>query len=302
VAAQRLGQQRPGHGRMVQRGRVELDELDVGRRHPGPQRHGHAVAGGLGRVGGHREELAGPAGGQHHVVGPHLDRPPSGQGQHARQRPPSTRRSRANHPRARRWPSGRWRRPGPAPPRRRWPPRRRARRGPGVAALAGQGQHPVASRSNSTPRAISSWTRPGPSSTSIRTASSSHSPAPAASVSARCRSVESSSPPSTAATPPWAQRVADWDSTPLVRHADPQGRPPPGPASRTAADRPATPLPRTRTSKGPGRAGRWSRRFGQGELGVEAGRHLVDHPVAPVDVHDAGHVGLELGRARSRRR
>jgi hypothetical protein len=29
--------------------------------------------------------------------------------------------------------------------------------------------------------------------------------------------VESSSPPSTAATPPWAQRVADWESTPLVR-------------------------------------------------------------------------------------
>ena len=114
---------------------------------------------------------------------------------------------------------------------------------------------PVASRSNSTPRAISSWTRPGPSSTRTRTASSSQRPAPAASVSARCRSVESSSAPSTAATPPCAQRVADWDSAPLVSTPrEREGEGPPGPASRTAADRPATPLPRTRTSKGPGGA------------------------------------------------
>ncbi len=47
--------------------------------------------------------------------------------------------------------------------------------------------------------------------------STSHSPAPAARVSARWRSVESSSPPTTAATPPWAQRVADWARSPLVR-------------------------------------------------------------------------------------
>ena len=74
VAAQRLGQQGPGHGGVVQRRRVELHELDVGGRHAGPQRHGHAVAGRLGRVGGDREELAGSTGGQHDVVGPHLDR------------------------------------------------------------------------------------------------------------------------------------------------------------------------------------------------------------------------------------
>ena len=71
VAAQGLGEQRPGHGRVVQRGRVELHELDVGRGHAGPQRHGHPVAGGLGWVGRHREQLAGPARGQHDVVGPH---------------------------------------------------------------------------------------------------------------------------------------------------------------------------------------------------------------------------------------
>ena len=223
VAAQRLGQQRPGHGRVVQRGRVELHELDVGRRHAGPQRHGHAVAGGLGRVGGHREQLAGPAGGQHDVVGPHRHGPAGapcrrGQGGHARRsgRPRPGGRGRTS-PRARRWPSGRWRRPGPARPRPRWRRRRRARPGAASGRPRGPGRaSPLLSRSNSAPRAISSCTRPGPSSTRTRTASSSHRPAPAARVSARCRSVESSSPPSTAATPPWAQRVADWDSAPLV--------------------------------------------------------------------------------------
>ena len=73
VAAQRLGEQRAGHGRVVQRRGVELHELHVGRRDTGPQRHGHAVAGGLRRVGGDREELAGATGGQHDMVGPHLD-------------------------------------------------------------------------------------------------------------------------------------------------------------------------------------------------------------------------------------
>ena len=85
MAAQRLGQQGPRHGRMVQGGGMELDELDVGRRHAGPQRHGDAVTGRLGRVGGDREELAGPARGQHDVAGPHLDRAvtaPGRQGAH----------------------------------------------------------------------------------------------------------------------------------------------------------------------------------------------------------------------------
>ena len=85
VPAQRLGEQRPGHGRMMQRGRVELHELHVGHRHAGPQGHGQPVGGGLGRVGGHREQLAGPAGGQHGVVGPHLDDPAVGvEGAHTR--------------------------------------------------------------------------------------------------------------------------------------------------------------------------------------------------------------------------
>ncbi len=73
MAAQRLGEQRPRHGRVVQRRRVELHELHVGDGHAGPQGHGHAVAGRLGRVGGDREQLAGAAGGQHDVGGPDGD-------------------------------------------------------------------------------------------------------------------------------------------------------------------------------------------------------------------------------------
>ena len=53
---------------------MELHELDVSDGDPGPQGHGHAVTGRLGRVGGDGEELPGTAGGQHHVVGPDLDR------------------------------------------------------------------------------------------------------------------------------------------------------------------------------------------------------------------------------------
>src|SRR3712207_7374898 len=41
VAPKRLGQERPGHGRVVQGGGVELHELDVGHRHAGPHGHGH---------------------------------------------------------------------------------------------------------------------------------------------------------------------------------------------------------------------------------------------------------------------
>ena len=69
VAAQRLGQQRPRHGRVVERGGVELHELDVGHGHAGAQRHGHAVAGRLGRVGGDGEQLPVAAGGHEHVGG-----------------------------------------------------------------------------------------------------------------------------------------------------------------------------------------------------------------------------------------
>ena len=213
----------PGHGRVVQRGRVELHELDVGRRHAGPQRHGHAVAGRLGRVGGDREELAGAAGGQHDVVGPHLDRAagprPGGSARHADAAPALDQRGRGRtSPRAPRWPSGRWRRRAPARPRRRWPRRRRARpaagsghpRGPGPASPSPRGRTRRRARSARAPGP--GPRRPGCARPPRRTGRRRR---PA------CRpGAGRSSPrrrPSTAATPPWAQRVADWDSAPLVR-------------------------------------------------------------------------------------
>ena len=70
MAPQRLREQRPGHDGQGQRGGVELEELQVRHRHPGPQRHGHAVTGGLPGVGRHLEQLARSTGGQQHVAGP----------------------------------------------------------------------------------------------------------------------------------------------------------------------------------------------------------------------------------------
>ena len=72
VAAEGLGQQGPGHLGVVEGGGVELDELQVGYGHAGPQGHGHPVAGGLRRVGGDGVELAEAARGQQRVPGPDL--------------------------------------------------------------------------------------------------------------------------------------------------------------------------------------------------------------------------------------
>ena len=75
LAPQRLAEQRSrSGGGPVQGGRVELHELDVRDRHAGPQRHGQAVPGRLGRVGGDRVQLAGAPGGQQGVGRPQLDR------------------------------------------------------------------------------------------------------------------------------------------------------------------------------------------------------------------------------------
>ena len=71
----------------MQRGRVELDELDVGARHAGPQGHGEAVPRRLERVGGRGEELTRAAGRQQHVVRADLvDRTVVGQRDHAHAR------------------------------------------------------------------------------------------------------------------------------------------------------------------------------------------------------------------------
>src|SRR5437763_4871156 len=137
------------------------------------------------------------------------------------------------------------------------------------------------------PKAMSSFTRPGPSSTSTRTASTSHSPAPAFNVSARWRSVESGSSDNTAATPPCAQRVADCTSSALVSTPS---RIPGSVAARTAAERPATPLPRTRRSRfraGSGLAGDGVTRASQVED--------VEGAVLVVDMHDDGLEAVELG-------
>ena len=104
---------------------------------------------------------------------------------------------------------------------------------------------PSASRSKRAPHAMSSPTRAGPSATMVRTASTSHNPAPTDNVSATCNSVESDTSSTTAATPPWAQRVAASDRLPLV--TTPTSRPC-SRAARTAADSPAMPLPSTNRS------------------------------------------------------
>ena len=294
VAAQRLGQQRPGHGRMVQRGRVELDELDVGHRAPRPaapwrcRRRWPRAGWWSPRRAGPRPRWPAPPG---RPAPPPGRRPPGSRAGTPTHRPPSTRRSRANHCSSTAPAVAHGRvdeRPLDLGPGGRaagvqdtraveWPPSRASARSP------------PASRSNTAPSAISSSTRPGPSSTSTRTASTSHSPAPAARVSARWRSVESSSPPSTAATPPWAQRVADWASVGLGQHPHPQARRGrrarrPGAPRRTGRPRRC----RGRARRGSRPAPRRSRRSAQRELGVEAGRGLVDHPVGGVHVDDGG--------------
>ena len=255
VAPQRLGQQGPGHGGMVQRRRVELEELEVGHRHPGPQGHGDPVPGGLGRVGRHRVELARAPRGQHHLAWP----APPGTCRRGRgpatptHRPPSTMRS-SGEPllEDRRRAAAHRRRRAPARPRPRWPHPRRAGRGPWSARLPGPGRDRLRPRGRTPHRGRSARRhdraprRRAPARRRRRTV-----PAPAASVSARWRSVESSSPPTAAAIPPWAQRVVDWARSALVSTPT---RSPAGVARRTTADRPATPEPRTRTSSFTGRA------------------------------------------------
>ena len=76
LAAQCFREERSRHRRVVQRGRVELHELEVGARDAGAQRERDAVAGRQRRVGGDREALADAAGREHGVRRAHgLDRP-----------------------------------------------------------------------------------------------------------------------------------------------------------------------------------------------------------------------------------
>ena len=102
---------------------------------------------------------------------------------------------------------------------------------------------PPASRSNSAPRATSSLTRSGPSVTRMRTASGSHSPTPATSVSSRC-SCGVSSGSRAAAMPPWAHAVDPAESTVLVTSSTRSTRS----RTRSAQVSPAMPEPTTTTS------------------------------------------------------
>ena len=67
LAAQRLRKERTRHRRMVQRSRVELDELEVRARDARLQRQRDAVTGRQRRVGRDGEALADAAGREHHV-------------------------------------------------------------------------------------------------------------------------------------------------------------------------------------------------------------------------------------------
>ena len=71
-AAQRLGEQRPRHRRVVQRRGVELHELHVGDGNAGPKRHRDAISGRERRVRRDREALAGATGRDDRVLGAHL--------------------------------------------------------------------------------------------------------------------------------------------------------------------------------------------------------------------------------------
>src|SRR5680860_909333 len=102
---------------------------------------------------------------------------------------------------------------------------------------------PEGSVSKTAPSAISLRTRSDPSLTNVRTAASSHSPAPAARVSARCASGVSGSA-SAAAIPPCAHSVDPLTSTVLVTSSTRPTRR----RRRRAAVSPAMPEPTTTTS------------------------------------------------------
>ncbi len=75
MSSEGFGQEGSGHGRVVERGRVELHELHVGDRHSCTQCHGQTVGRRFCGIGGHRKQLAGASGREHRVGGAHVDGP-----------------------------------------------------------------------------------------------------------------------------------------------------------------------------------------------------------------------------------
>ena len=259
VAAQRLGEQGSGHGGVVQRRRVELDELDVGGRHAGPERHRHAVAGRLGRVGGDREELTGATGGQHDMIGSHLDRAAGATGrqrQHADTAPAldeEVEGEPAFEHRAGRTVGGVDQRSLHLRPRGR--PARVDDPRPGVATLTGEGEGARRLAVELDAERDELVHAPGPL---VDQDAHGLLVAQAGARRQRVGQVEvgrvlvAAQHRRDPALGPARRRLRQRT---LGQHAEGQGgEGAPGPARRTAADSPATPLPRTRTSKGPGRA------------------------------------------------
>ena len=235
---------------------MELHELDVGNRHARPERHGQPVGRRLRRVGGDGEELSGSAGGEHGVRG---RAPRSGfrrrrAARTPRQRPSSTRRSRANHSSSTaaadaRVASTRARStsaPVAAPPACttravEWPPSR-------ASASA-----PPGCRSNTAPIAMSSWTRRGalvdqhPDGVGVAESGTGGQGVGEVEVG---RVLVAAEHRRHAALGPPGGRLGELC---LGQDADPEADGPPrtqtkGAARRIAAERPATPLPSTRTS------------------------------------------------------
>ena len=251
-AAERLGEQRTRHRRVMQRGRVELHELEVGARDT-PARIASAMPSPVDSVGlvVTAKQLADTTGRERSCRRARISiGAPSGPSARTpMQRPASTIRSTANQPsrtsmRSQCVDGG---------------DERTLDLGAGrvtarvhhardrVTTLAREQRAPPSRRRpcdrTRAPSAVSSRTRAGPSVTRTRTASTSHRPAPAASVSdevqlGRVGLLERGR------DTPCAYRVAESDSSPFVSTTTDNPRR----AAWSAVERPAMPLPRTRTS------------------------------------------------------
>ena len=277
---------------------MELHELEIGARNRRLQRECDAVAGRQGRVGGDRKALARAAGREHDVrrayelevaVGPqreHAGAPaaaPRAARSRTNPRAPRCRRVRTASTSARSISA-----PVASPPActtraSEWPPSR-ARAGARASSV-----------SKCAPSAASSRTRSGPSVTSMRTASTSHSPAPAVSVSARCSSGVSGCGERGRDA---ALRVARRGVRELAFRQHEHRQASTRRVERGRQPRDATPQhedvehgtqPRWREG--------WSRIQTRFEPARSTASSLADRPVRLVDVHDDRRVAGELGFA-----
>ena len=246
LAAQRLRQQEPGLPRHLQRRRMKLDELEIGDGRPGPVRDRDAVAGRDRRVRRLAEDLPGAARRQQRAA----------RARRRARRRPSCRNSTPDargRPRRSATRRARARGSGRSPSARRAPTARGRSRGRSRRARAARAARcaPLRARAPACRRGRDRTRRPSPSARArsagrLRraraTARSSHSPSPAAIVSARCRAGLSSGP--------------DGGGNPALRVPVLPARGPafvstrtsPAPSSAAAARSAAMPLPIIRKS------------------------------------------------------